>query len=507
MDAENLTCVTDQAKPPTDREKVDAIAAQSVEKMARCRWNPRLALDDAVNQAARDVPGYRAEWVRRAVWESYEKALAADLQPTDAAARWWVETEPKLRAAERAGSAWWQATSATPPQRLGMAAAATAATAAALASATPPLRAVAIGDITSAALSPVEFAVEPIILRGHANLLGGHGGTGKTTLALVLLAHVACGQPWGGMSVAQGRGLFVSLEDSAELVRWRLRNVCEAYGLDAAAVARNHDPDARPESSTWREVGAAGRTVLEQTPAMHQVREAAAGATLIVIDNASDGFEAQENDRRQVRAFVRSLAKIARDNGAAVLLLAHIDKQAARFGSNEHISGQPPGNTRAQPTSLAIRRCSARTKSDLSRRPVLSASHSTRPAFPCRRGAGRLRCSSMPTMLPCLNVWVRRSVAASPSARVATAQGTHTRTPRRWPASPTPSGPPRSSGRLSHGCPARGRLFARTTSRRHATRGSGGPYRALRWFRSLVRKSTARDQRIPALILRRGVGN
>jgi len=57
------------------------------------------------------------------------------------------------------------------------------------------------------------------------------------------------------------------------------------------------------------------------------------GASLIVIDNASDAFDGNENDRRSVRAFMRLLARLARENDAAVVLLAHIDKHAAKYGA------------------------------------------------------------------------------------------------------------------------------------------------------------------------------
>jgi hypothetical protein len=51
---------------------------------------------------------------------------------------------------------------------------------------------------------------------------------------------------------------------------------------------------------------------------------------LVVVDNASDAFDGNENERRMVRKFVRALAQLAREANGAVLLLAHVDKAAAR---------------------------------------------------------------------------------------------------------------------------------------------------------------------------------
>ena len=199
-----------------------------------------------------------------------------------------------------------------------------------------PLRAVEVGDLRTATITPPQFVVGAILPRGHVIILGGHGGGGKTTLAATIAAHVAPGTPWAGLDVVQGRVLFVTLEDPAELVRWRLRAICDAYGLDAFAVARSlviFDGTESDACALACEVFANGRTTVEPTASMRQLRDAANGADLIVIDNASDAFDGNENDRRQVRTFVRALAKIGRDNNAAVLLLAHIDKAAARYGS------------------------------------------------------------------------------------------------------------------------------------------------------------------------------
>ena len=49
-----------------------------------------------------------------------------------------------------------------------------------------------------------------------------------------------------------------------------------------------------------------------------------------MIDNSSDAYGGDEIQRRQVRAFIRHLAAIAKSNDAAMLLLAHVDKATSR---------------------------------------------------------------------------------------------------------------------------------------------------------------------------------
>ncbi|WIG56159.1 MAG: hypothetical protein OJF61_001947 [Rhodanobacteraceae bacterium] len=180
------------------------------------------------------------------------------------------------------------------------------------------------------------YVFEPIIPRRVTTLLGGHGGMGKSVLALILAAHAACGRQWGSFAAVQCHALYVSLEDDADTVRYRLRRIIEVYNLpaanvlDALQVLDGSDVDA----TLAMEVAFEGIHRVAQTAAMERVANVCKGAGLIVIDNASDAYGGNENDRRQVRTFIRALTQLARATDAGVLLLAHIDKSAARNGAN-----------------------------------------------------------------------------------------------------------------------------------------------------------------------------
>jgi len=194
------------------------------------------------------------------------------------------------------------------------------------------------GDVVASELSPIAHVVEPIIPRSVVTLLGGHGGMGKSTLALTIAAHVAAGMPWNGLCVAQGRVLVVTLEDTANLMRWRLRAIQRAYGLSTQAIAHGVlIADATDADDTALAVEAFGDdSVLRVVPtdAMRQLETIAQGCALIVIDNASDAADLDENNRRRVRQFMRLFARLARDNDAGVLVLAHVDKASAKHGAN-----------------------------------------------------------------------------------------------------------------------------------------------------------------------------
>ncbi len=200
----------------------------------------------------------------------------------------------------------------------------------------PPLRRIETARMTDASLQPPRYVLSGVCPRGVVTLLGAHGGSGKSLLALTLAAHVAAGRAFGDIDACPGRALFVSLEDAGDVVLHRLRRITEAFGLSVRAVTEGltilDGTDADAALAT--EYALDGVRRIGPTAAMHALVDAAAGHDLIVIDNASDAFDGSENDRRQVRAFMRSLAAIAKANDAGLILLAHIDKTAARFGSN-----------------------------------------------------------------------------------------------------------------------------------------------------------------------------
>lgn len=190
-------------------------------------------------------------------------------------------------------------------------------------------------DFMAKELPPPRFTVEPLIPAGVVTLLGAHGGAGKSVLALTIAAHVAAGKPWAGFTVQRGPSTFVSLEDPADVVLLRLRRIAAEYGLTESDVVDNlrvldgSDGDA----ALGAEYADHGVRRMMATARFDRLRELARGSQLVVVDNASDAADLNENDRRMVRAFVRLLGTLARENNAGVLLLAHVDKQAARFGA------------------------------------------------------------------------------------------------------------------------------------------------------------------------------
>ena len=212
---------------------------------------------------------------------------------------------------------------------------------------------VSISDIYSAPSPEPAFVWAGRIPRGHVTLLGAHGGTGKSMLALQLSVAVACGADFLGASTEQGRVLFFSGEDGGPVLRHRLGFIAAHFDAQPDDLAKSLTIlDATDEPALYREVSQFGIKTGKPTPGFNRLAEIIGKVqpSLIVVDNASDVFEASENDRASVRGFLRQLRQLFPDGSAppAVLLLAHIQKQAVANRGAESYSGSTAWNNSAR---------------------------------------------------------------------------------------------------------------------------------------------------------------
>lgn len=194
----------------------------------------------------------------------------------------------------------------------------------------PLLKPVSVFDVLTHPSRPPQFVWDGYLPRGTVTLLGAHGGTGKSTIALMLGACTALGRPLFGVDTVACKTMFVSLEDGQHIIRHRLAQICRTLAIDPELLRdRMHivDGTANPELFTAESRGAG-----ETTPAYLELCKLvlAEEIGMVVVDNASDAFGGDEIQRRQVRAFIRSLASVARSTDCAVMLLAHVDKATSK---------------------------------------------------------------------------------------------------------------------------------------------------------------------------------
>jgi RecA-family ATPase len=192
------------------------------------------------------------------------------------------------------------------------------------------LKPVSCSDVLTHPESPPAFIWDGYLPRGVVTLLGAHGGTGKSTIALMLAVCGGLGRPLFDKEVTRTKTVFVSLEDGANVVRYRLGVICRVWGIDPKLLdgwLHVVDGTEYPElfAADRRGEGSMTATYARLSQLVNDVQ-----AGLVIVDNASDAYGGDEIQRRQVRAFMRALARIARLTDGCVLLLAHVDKTTSR---------------------------------------------------------------------------------------------------------------------------------------------------------------------------------
>ena len=199
------------------------------------------------------------------------------------------------------------------------------------------------------------FVLDGLVPQGVVTLLAGHGGTGKTALALALALHLAAGRAWAGRDVAEARRtLFFSGEDDGAVCRYRIHHARLAYGIGADDVGdRLRVVDAsNADAVLFQRTRDGCRT----THAFDWLANMCAEfqAEVVIIDNASETFAGDEVGRSDVRGFLRALRQLRAD--VTVLVLGHVDKNTARAGkAGEGYSGSTAWSNSARSRFLLHR--------------------------------------------------------------------------------------------------------------------------------------------------------
>lgn len=204
------------------------------------------------------------------------------------------------------------------------------------------------GALAQISPEPPDWCLDGWLPARTTTLLSANGGVGKSNLSLQLAASLALGKPFLGTELDSGKVLLLSAEDEGRTVHFRLANICADLGVNLSVLEdRLVAFDlTQADCVLWQE-GA-------PTAKMQWLADQANLFTprVIIIDNASDVFNANENDRAEVRGFMRALNAIALHSNAAILLLAHVDKASVRFGagqdSNTTFSGSTAWNNSAR---------------------------------------------------------------------------------------------------------------------------------------------------------------
>ena len=202
---------------------------------------------------------------------------------------------------------------------------------------------------------PTQWRYEGWLPEGTVTLLAANGGVGKSNLSLQLGVALAHGMSLFDVATKPSRVLILSGEDEARTVHFRVANICADMGVEMSTLRDQlmvYDLT-KQDCVLWKDGN--------PTERMQWLADVvvASKAGVVIVDNASDVFADNENDRTAVRGFMRCLNLIAGETRAAVMLLAHVDKASARGGAgldtNTTFSGSTAWNNSARSRWAMVR--------------------------------------------------------------------------------------------------------------------------------------------------------
>lgn len=186
-----------------------------------------------------------------------------------------------------------------------------------------------------------QFIIPDWLPVGYASLLAGHGGIGKSGIALHLAVCVAAGLPFFGLEVSRRRVVYLSCEDRVNVLHWRLSRICRHEGLELGDLREwleivdlvGHD------CVLWERDPMTGNTVTPAFGAL-EARMRSVNAELLMVDGISDTYGGIEYARGDVKRYVNSLISLVQADRGAVLLVGHVSKPTASAPStSEGYSG------------------------------------------------------------------------------------------------------------------------------------------------------------------------
>lgn len=186
-----------------------------------------------------------------------------------------------------------------------------------------------------------EFIVEDWLPVGYATLLAGHGGVGKSGIALYLAVCNALGLDFFGLRVKARRVLYLSCEDREEVLHWRLSRICAHLGIELSQLSGKLDilDLVGRETILWERDPRTGETETEAAREL-RARIARDGIEVLYVDGVSDTYGGNENARPEVKRFVNMLVGMVPPDTGAVVMIGHVAKPAAHASStSEGYSG------------------------------------------------------------------------------------------------------------------------------------------------------------------------
>lgn len=181
-------------------------------------------------------------------------------------------------------------------------------------------------------IPPRPWLMERVLLTGAATLLLAAGSSGKSTISLVIAAHLALGLDFAGYKTRKAvKSIVYNGEDDRTEQSRRLLAVCMAYGFnyyevkDRITLLSSRDLKMDIVSSVMRRP-VRNDIVYEQL--VNKAKEEEVG--LIILDPLVNIHKCEESDNVQMAFVMETLTDIAYDARVAIMVLHHTSKSGSR---------------------------------------------------------------------------------------------------------------------------------------------------------------------------------
>lgn len=184
------------------------------------------------------------------------------------------------------------------------------------------------------------FIVDDWLPAGYASLLSGHGGVGKSGIALHLAVCIALGRSFFGTKVERRRVMYMSCEDRENVLHWRLARICAFEGVELQELTGwlvIVDLVGK-ETTLWQgDAHGGGGYTLAFAELDHSFR--ACEAEVLFVDGIADTFAGNENARVDVKRYINRLISLIDPDNGAIVLIGHVAKPVGGVANPEGYSG------------------------------------------------------------------------------------------------------------------------------------------------------------------------